>query len=125
MPGPPGAAEVKAPSTLKGTCCRTPSSQLTVSSCLSLQGLETLTCCLLVCSFTHIPSIEASCLSVLEQNQLETYQAWVLGRTPPQHHTSVLEEQKVIESVNAQDPRHISPHQPCQHTEAGDLKHGG
>lgn len=75
--------------------------------------------------FFHTHTEYRGLLSVLEQNQLETYQAWVLGRTPPQHHTSVLEEQKVIESVNAQDPRHISPHQPCQHTEAGDLKHGG
>lgn len=71
-----------------------------------------------------MPSTEASCLSVLEQNELETYQAWVLGRTPPQQHTSALEEQRVTESANAQDPStaHLTSHAGTQ--EAGDLKHG-
>lgn len=108
--GPLELLKLGPPALLKETCCSTPSSQLTVSSCLFL------TRCLLACSFTHMLSIEASCLSVLEQNQFETYQAWVLGRTPPQQHTSALEEQRVIESANAQDSRHSSPHQSYRHT---------
>lgn len=74
--------------------------------------------------FYHTHAEYRGLLSVLEQNQLETYQAWVLGRTPPQQHTSALEEQRVTESANAQDPStaHLTSHAGTQ--EAGDLKHG-